>query len=75
VHPSTVIAQTGYHNHSGFPKPDIVQRYQTIGSEVWNTDEGAVFWYPQRQEDDIHLFSSLKHPKYDAALQWFELFL
>ncbi|MDQ6995360.1 MAG: DNA internalization-related competence protein ComEC/Rec2 [Mariprofundaceae bacterium] len=75
VHPSYVIAQTAYHNHFGFPKPDIVQRYQAVGAKVLNTHKGAVIWYPQRQENNIHVFSSLNHAKYDAALQWVKLFL
>lgn len=73
--PKYVIAQTGYRNHFGFPKPDVVQRYQSVGAGIWDTSKGAVFWYPQRQAHKVLLFSSLKHQKYDAALQWVKLFL
>jgi len=42
VRPKVVIAQTGYQNHYGFPKAEVVKRYQDIGSQVYNTADGAV---------------------------------
>jgi len=75
VQPHHVIAQTGFHNHFGFPKQDVVQRYEDVKADIWDTSKGAVFWYPQRQTENMHLYPSLKHPKHDVALQWLELFL
>jgi len=40
--PHIAIAQTGYRNHYGFPKKEVVKRYQAVGSEVWDTAYGAV---------------------------------
>ncbi len=42
VRPKVVIAQTGYKNHYGFPKDEVVKRYQDVGSQVFNTAHGAV---------------------------------
>ncbi|MFQ5518889.1 MAG: ComEC/Rec2 family competence protein, partial [Mariprofundus sp.] len=42
VQPSLAIAQTGYANHYGFPKDDVVARYQNIGAEIYNTANGAL---------------------------------
>ena len=42
VRPKVVIAQTGYNNHYGFPKDEVVKRYQDVGSQVLNTAHGAV---------------------------------
>jgi len=42
VRPKVVIAQTGYKNHYGFPKDEVVKRYQEVGSQVFNTAHGAV---------------------------------
>ena len=42
VRPKVVIAQTGYKNHYGFPKDEVVKRYQDVGSQVLNTAHGAV---------------------------------
>ena len=41
--PKVVIAQTGYRNHYGFPKREVVQRYAEIGATVLNTAQGFVF--------------------------------
>jgi len=42
VRPKVVIAQTGYNNHYGFPKDEVVKRYQDVASQVLNTAHGAV---------------------------------
>ncbi|WP_081881106.1 DNA internalization-related competence protein ComEC/Rec2 [Ghiorsea bivora] len=42
VRPKLVIAQTGYQNHYGFPKDEVVKRYQDVGSQVLDTADGAV---------------------------------
>jgi len=40
--PKVVVAQTGYQNHYGFPKDEVVQRYKTEESQVLNTADGYV---------------------------------
>jgi len=42
IQPQTAIAQAGYRNFYGFPKAEVVSRYQEVGSQIWNTAEGAV---------------------------------
>jgi len=41
LHPSVAIAQTGFANRYGFPKPEVVKRYTRIGATVRNTAAGA----------------------------------
>ncbi|PCI43647.1 MAG: DNA internalization-related competence protein ComEC/Rec2 [Proteobacteria bacterium] len=73
VQPSIVIAQTGKNNHFGFPKDDVVQRYRDVGSDVWNTANGAVVW--SLADGKVSQFNPLLKRKRDAALQWVDLFL
>ena len=40
--PKVVIAQTGRQNYYGFPKAEVVKRYQKVGGQIWDTAEGAV---------------------------------
>jgi len=40
--PSVAVAQTGFANHYGFPKAEVISRYKAVGAEVRNTANGAV---------------------------------
>ncbi|MBN4082237.1 DNA internalization-related competence protein ComEC/Rec2 [Mariprofundus ferrooxydans] len=73
VQPDIVIAQTGKNNHFGFPKDDIVQRYKDVGSDVWNTADGAVIW--SLSDGKVSQFNPLLKRKRDVALQWVDLLL
>jgi len=42
LRPKMVVAQTGYKNHYGFPKDEVVQRYHDVNSQVFNTANGYV---------------------------------
>lgn len=42
LHPKIAIAQTGFGNRYGFPRPAVVRRYRAIGAEVRNTADGAL---------------------------------
>ena len=43
LRPQTAIVSTGYRNRWGFPKPGVVDRWRSVGSEVVNTAaDGAV---------------------------------
>ncbi|MDD5241912.1 MAG: DNA internalization-related competence protein ComEC/Rec2 [Sulfuricella sp.] len=43
VNPSIVIFTSGYRNHFGHPKPEVVERYRTLGSQLYRSDrDGAV---------------------------------
>ena len=74
LQPRIAIAQTGYKNHFGFPKEDVVQRYKNVGSKVWNTAQGAVMWEPRKQ-GKVQQFHGENSEKRRLALQWVEFFL
>lgn len=40
--PSLAVAQTGFANHYGFPRAEVVSRYEAVGANVRNTANGAV---------------------------------
>jgi len=42
LHPKIAIAQTGFANRYGFPRPAVVRRYRAIGADVRNTVDGAL---------------------------------
>ncbi len=43
VHPAIVLFAVGYRNRFGFPKQDVTERYQRIGTYLMNTaDQGAI---------------------------------
>lgn len=43
VTPETVIFTMGYRNPFGHPKPEIIQRYQQINSQIYRSDwHGAI---------------------------------
>ena len=73
VQPKIVIAQTGKNNHFGFPKGDIVQRYKDVGSDIWNTADGAVVW--SLADGSVRQFHAPLKRKRDVALQWVDLLL
>ncbi len=55
VSPNAVVFTTGYLNRWGFPRPEVLSRYQKVGAEIYRTDQdGAV---------SIHCFSN------DCSLQ------
>ncbi|MDQ6954122.1 MAG: DNA internalization-related competence protein ComEC/Rec2 [Mariprofundaceae bacterium] len=68
-----VVAQTGRHNHFGFPKEDVLQRYRDVGSDIWNTADGAIVWHIKDRK--VQQFHMQKGAKRDAALQWVDLLL
>ena len=43
LRPSLAIVSTAFGNHWGFPKPDVVERWQAAGADVLNTaTSGAI---------------------------------
>jgi len=42
LHPVLAIAQTGFANRYGFPKPAVLKRYRSMGIVVRNTANGAL---------------------------------
>jgi len=73
VQPNIVIGQTGKNNHFGFPKGDVVQRYKDVGSDVWDTADGAVIW--SILDGSVSQFKAPLKRKRDVALQWVDLLL
>ena len=51
--PKVVIAQTGYANRYGFPKAQVVRRYEHAGAQILNTAQGAVMVVPD-DKDETH---------------------
>jgi competence protein ComEC len=43
VRPKYVLFPVGYHNRFGFPKEDVIKRYQSIGAKLYNSAQhGAI---------------------------------
>jgi len=42
LHPKLAIAQAGFANRYGFPKAEVIQRYENSGANVRNTIDGAL---------------------------------
>ncbi|MDX8395963.1 MAG: DNA internalization-related competence protein ComEC/Rec2 [Mariprofundaceae bacterium] len=64
-----IVAQTGFHNHYGFPLPHIVKRYQQHDGKVLNTANGAV--QIDFEGGEMHVSQYLSKPtKRETALQW-----
>jgi len=73
VMPGVVIAQTGYANRYGFPKPRVVQRYTRQGGQIWDTSQGAVIVIPDGK-NGIHAAyaAPVRSAKRHRALQWWQ---
>jgi competence protein ComEC len=53
--PALAVAQAGFANHYGFPRAEIVKRYEAIGANVRNTANGAVMvrWLQRGRPPEI----------------------
>lgn len=73
VMPEIVIAQTGYANHYGFPKLEVVDRYKRVGTQVWDTSHGAVILGPDNK-NGIHITyaTPIQSDKRTRVLQWWK---
>jgi len=71
VMPKVVIAQTGYANRYGFPRPQVVQRYEQEGARIWDTSHAAVVVLPDGR-NGIHTVYAMpvRSDKRKRALQW-----
>jgi len=76
VHPSIVIAQTGFSNRYGFPDAEVVQRYRQSGAAVWNTSNGAVrVDFGTDSSINVQNEAAIHASKRTRALQWWQHFL
>ena len=53
LRPSVAVVSAGYRNRWGFPKPDVVQRWQAIGARVFNTSESGAISVANDGEGEI----------------------
>ncbi|MDQ7011392.1 MAG: DNA internalization-related competence protein ComEC/Rec2 [Mariprofundaceae bacterium] len=76
VKPAVAIAQTGYGNRYGFPRPEIIARYRKVGARVWNTADGAVeVRWPEpanaaAARPEVRQYRPRPAAKREYALQW-----
>jgi len=70
--PRIAIAQTGFANRFGFPRPGIVRRYSESGARVWNTAHAAVMVMFGGDSPEMHAryAAPVRSEKYQRALQW-----
>jgi len=73
VKPEIAIAQAGYANRYGFPKPQVVRRYQQIGAQVWDTSQGAVITvWDDKNSNHVAYARPVRSVKRKRALQWWQ---
>ncbi|OIO72951.1 MAG: hypothetical protein CO186_04790 [Zetaproteobacteria bacterium CG_4_9_14_3_um_filter_49_83] len=72
VQASTVITQSGFANHFGFPHAKVIQRYlqQPFTDIMLNTAYGAVIGSWQKDGVQWQYVEGIQTRKSDAALQW-----
>jgi competence protein ComEC len=55
VNPSIVIFTAGYRYHFGHPKPEVVERYQVLGSRLYRSDYDGAVLLRFEKEDGVKL--------------------
>ncbi len=72
VKPHIAIAQTGFANRYGFPRPGIVRRYRETGANVWNTAHAATIIAFGGESPGMHAryAAPVRSEKYQRALRW-----
>ncbi len=58
VHPSHVVFSVGENNRFGFPRPEVVERYERAHSRLWRTDEGAITFVTDGRALDVRQFQT-----------------
>jgi len=73
VAPKIAIVQTGYANHYGFPKSQVIQRYEHAGARIWNTANGAVTVMLDDKKGVRTAYAiPVRSEKRRRALQWWQ---
>ncbi|MDX8390218.1 MAG: DNA internalization-related competence protein ComEC/Rec2 [Mariprofundaceae bacterium] len=67
-----VIAQTGYKNHYGFPKEEVIHRYQKTGSDIWDTADGAVMISLNSANLQVEQYQLVHSARRDLAKLWWQ---
>ena len=58
IAPRVAVISAGRGNHFGHPAPEVVERYRTLGAEIFRTDrDGAVFVDTDGQSIDVKTFT------------------
>ncbi len=72
LRPTLSIAQTGFANRYGFPHASVVHRYERLGSNVYDTADGAVLveWTGASGHMQVDRWRSDQSGRRDIALQW-----
>lgn len=67
--PSLAVAQTGFANHYGFPRAEVVRRYEAVGARVRNTANGAVMvrWLQTGRPPEISQWQEETESRRDMA--------
>jgi len=73
LNPALVIAQTGFANRYGFPKPAVLKRYQSMGVDVRNTANGALLlrWF-EHSKPDMEVWQAHSLLRRELALTWWQ---
>jgi competence protein ComEC len=55
--PTIAVVSAGRGNHFGHPVPEVLQRYQDVGAEIFRTDrDGAVMLDTDGKSVNVHTF-------------------
>jgi competence protein ComEC len=53
VQPAAAVFTMGYRNRFGHPKPEVVERYQALGSHLYRSDRDGAVIFDLRNPDEI----------------------
>ena len=60
AHPQIAVASAGRSNHFGHPVPEVLDRYEAVGAEVFRTDrDGAVTFDTDGMTVQVRSFNGL----------------
>jgi competence protein ComEC len=68
LHPQVAIVSAGRSNHFGHPVPEVLDRYRSIGAEVFRTDrDGAVTVDTDGRSMQVHTFTGRTFDLFDVT--------
>jgi competence protein ComEC len=68
LHPQVAIVSAGRSNHFGHPVPEVLDRYRSIGAELFRTDrDGAVTVDTDGWSLAVHTFTGRRFERFDAT--------
>jgi len=71
------VAQTGFGNHYGFPKDEVLQRYHAVGADIYDTANGAVLarWTEGNSRPKVTQWRGDMERRREITLQWVQSYL